>query len=1082
MKYKYLLTLLLGFLGISAFGQVEITVPSSGDTVVCNGEPLTLHAINNGYHSHTVSLSIDDGYSALEPIGFSFKFYGNTYTNMVISSNGYVTFNASDANGYSDWDIPPSGGIHTNVNCENSVLGIYSDIYIPAGGTVTYGTAGVAPNRKCVINFCNCHMFSCTSQYCTFQIILYETSNIAEVHIAHKTVCSSWNSGAGIEGVENASATAGTPAPGRNYPGTWSVSVADGRRFTPDSAYTAYTCDTIPYAPIPDSTMPIYWYSGSTYEGMGPSITVNPTVPTTYEAWALTCGDTSKAYVSVTIGTGPTIGGFAPVNPSVCGFCDGSITLTGVSPSSSDTINYDFNGVPQPYVVVAVGADSTATVTGLCAGTYTNFTVKQGYCTSSPAGPVVLTNPPIFITSVTNTIPSVCGACDATITLFGLYPGASDTINYDLGGVPQTPVVATVASDGSVTLTGLCAGTYSNITATMNVCTTPIAGPVDIVNPPFVITDTSSTNASCLDGDATITLYGLTPGQTITVNYNYNGTPQPPVVLTSTAAGTVTLTGLFHGVYDNITATLNTCIAGPVGSFNITQPPVVPINVVSTSNPTQCGKCDGEIVIDGLPPYAIDSIFYTFTPTGGSTTTSVGPALAAIASDSTITLYSLCEGDYSNIYLKIGVCPTATIPGPVTLVAPPIIAGYDTIIHRGCNGDTVYFQNTSTPPAILHYSWSFGDGFSDTAASPLHIYQQGLYTPTLTITNGYCSEVDTNITLDLRHPLHVAFTANPIVCQGVTESFTNTTTGSLPIAYQWSFGDGTADTNASTSHIYANVGTYSVTLIGTNFIPCSDTARETISVDSASIISLSLTDTAICTGNSIAFSGVYTSIGSTGITWNFGDGDSISNINPVTYAYSTFGHFTITLNTYYRACGMVSATHDISVYPVPLINLGPDTSLCPGSTPLELVDNINGSNPLATWLWSTGATTPSIMVSTPGTYAATVYIDGCSATDSVIVLNSCFVDIPNIFSPNHDGVNDYFYPQQFLAKGVLSFKMDIFNRWGEKVFEGTSSNGRGWDGKFNNIDQPNGVYIYVIDATLQDGQTEHRTGNVTLLR
>ena len=1081
MRSKYLFAILFCFLSSKMMAQVSITVPVSGDTVVCNGEPVTLHAVNNGYHSHAVSLSVDDDYSILEPIGFTFKFYGTNYTNMAISSNGFVSFNSSDASGYSDWSI--SGGIPGNVNCENAVLGAYSDIYIPAGGTVTYGVAGVAPYRKCVINFCNCHMFSCTTLLCSFQIILYETTNIAEVHMKHKDVCSGWNSGAGIEGVQNASATAATVAPGRNFPGTWSVTVPDGRRFTPDATFSTYTCDTIPFAPIPDSSAVIFWYADSpsiVYEGMGTSITVNPSVPTTYEAWAITCSDTSKAFATVTIGTGPSISGFTTTDPTVCGFCDGTITLHGIAPGLSDTVNYQFNGIPQPYVVATALSDSTITLTGQCAGVYSNFTVKQGYCISPVAGPVTLNNPPIAISGETSTPPSVCGACDGTITLQGLYPGASDTINYSYNGTPQPMVIATVAADGTVTLTGLCAGTYDNITATMNVCTSPAVGPVVINNPPFNISDTSSTNAHCAACDGTITLWGLTPGQTIIVNYNYNGAPQPPLTFTSTAGGTITLTNLCEGAYDNMTATLNTCVAGPVGTFNITQPPVVPISFVSSVNPSECGKCDGQIIITGIPPYTIDSVFYTFTPPGGAVT-SVGPVLVSADGSGNVALFNLCEGVYNNIYVKVGTCPTSTITSPVTLVAPLMTGAFDTIIHRGCSGDTVYFINESTPPANLHYTWNFGDGTSDTVASPTHIYQQGLYTASLTVTNGYCVDHVT-MTLDLQHPLQAAFTANSIVCQATPVTFNNTSTGTPPISYVWNFGDGTTDVTTSPTHTYNNVGAYSVTLIATNFIPCSDTAYETISVDSLSGISLTFSDSVMCTGNAVTFSGIYTSIGNTGDTWNFGNGDSISNINPVTFAYTGPGTYTVTLSAQYRACPTVSISHSISVFSAPIINLGPDTSICPGSDVITLAPTVSGATGPYTYLWNTGQTSPSIIAATPGTYEVTVYSGGCPATDSVVIANGCYMNLPNIFSPNGDGTNDYFYPRQFLTRGVSSFKMDIYNRWGQLVFEATNTDGRGWDGKLNGVDQPEGVYIYNIDATFIDGQREHHQGNLTLLR
>src|SRR5690606_6796167 len=94
----------------------------------------------------------------------------------------------------------------------------------------------------------------------------------------------------------------------------------------------------------------------------------------------------------------------------------------------------------------------------------------------------------------------------------------------------------------------------------------------------------------------------------------------------------------------------------------------------------------------------------------------------------------------------------------------------------------------------------------------------------------------------------------------------------------------------------------------------------------------------------------------------------------------------------------------------------------------------------------------------------------------------CYTDIPNAFTPNGDGENDYFYPRQLLSKGVAAFQMTVYNRWGQKIFETNSTNGRGWDGKFNGKDQATGVYIYQIKAVLNNGKIEEYTGNVTLMR
>ena len=79
-------------------------------------------------------------------------------------------------------------------------------------------------------------------------------------------------------------------------------------------------------------------------------------------------------------------------------------------------------------------------------------------------------------------------------------------------------------------------------------------------------------------------------------------------------------------------------------------------------------------------------------------------------------------------------------------------------------------------------------------------------------------------------------------------------------------------------------------------------------------------------------------------------------------------------------------------------------------------------------------------------------------------------------------MNDYFFPRQLLTSGLTSFNMNIYNRWGQLVFTSNSLDGRGWDGRFNGSEQPQGVFVYIIDVTFKDGQKEHHQGNVTLLR
>jgi gliding motility-associated-like protein len=107
---------------------------------------------------------------------------------------------------------------------------------------------------------------------------------------------------------------------------------------------------------------------------------------------------------------------------------------------------------------------------------------------------------------------------------------------------------------------------------------------------------------------------------------------------------------------------------------------------------------------------------------------------------------------------------------------------------------------------------------------------------------------------------------------------------------------------------------------------------------------------------------------------------------------------------------------------------------------------------------------------------------GCAGSDEVRVARGCYLDIPNAFSPNGDGINDYFFPRQSLSQGISSFRMEVRNRWGQVLFVTTDIRGRGWDGYFNGIAQPAGVYVYSLALHYTGQPEEVFHGNVTLIR
>jgi len=425
---------------------------------------------------------------------------------------------------------------------------------------------------------------------------------------------------------------------------------------------------------------------------------------------------------------------------------------------------------------------------------------------------------------------------------------------------------------------------------------------------------------------------------------------------------------------------------------------------------------------------------------------------------------------------------TATI---TAIVDSTVNANFRSTLKYGCKADTVDFTNTSLMATT--FRWNFGDSASAFVRDPRHIYAtQGIYSITLTAIGGACRDSVTQVDT-LIHPLKAVFSSDQdIICQGSTVAFTDASVnpqipGKTAPSFAWYFGDGGVAAGLSPTHKYTTSGVYKAFEVATNFVPCHDTAYKLISVDSMSDVKIHISDAVMCTGDAATYTGIYTDIGNTGVIWDFGNGDTVLNMNPVTFAYKAAGSYTVTSTALYRVCPTATTTKNIYVGQAPQVYLGPDTTICKGSSAFALRNILNtGSG--ATWKWSTGETGSNIQVVAPGTYYATVTLGGCSASDTVVVKNDCYINLPNVFTPNGDGVNDYFFPRQLLTSGLVSFSMNIYNRWGELLFTSTSLTGQGWDGKFNGVPQPEGVFIYVIDAAFKDGQKEHHQGNVTLLR
>ena len=281
------------------FCKTNSQVVAVGDTTLCDSQQgevgITLTATSFAVDLNDANIYVDDTYGGVIDMGFDFEFYGNTYNQVILSSNNYLSFNVANAGAYSNWAI--NQPVPNNFDAPlNSILCPWQDIYpgVNGNGTIQYATIGQAPNRVFIASFCGIPMFSCTDICYSSQIKLYETSNIIETHIAEKVLCTSWNGGVAIHALHNEDGTIAHVVTGldgvvRNFPNQWTCE-NDGWRFTPNGN-NDYIIENIEFSPAVAGTDIIWQDQNGNQIGTGGEIVVFPNETTTYTAGASLCGD-----------------------------------------------------------------------------------------------------------------------------------------------------------------------------------------------------------------------------------------------------------------------------------------------------------------------------------------------------------------------------------------------------------------------------------------------------------------------------------------------------------------------------------------------------------------------------------------------------------------------------------------------------------------------------------------------------------------------------------------------------------------------------------------------------------------------
>ncbi len=228
------------------------------------------------------------------------------------------------------------------------------------------------------------------------------------------------------------------------------------------------------------------------------------------------------------------------------------------------------------------------------------------------------------------------------------------------------------------------------------------------------------------------------------------------------------------------------------------------------------------------------------------------------------------------------------------------------------------------------------------------------------------------------------------------------------------------------------------------------------------------------------------STGATSWQWSFQNGTPPTSIsqNPSNICFDVSGTHEIKLISS-NAFGSDSIIKYVTVYQTQQVYLGNDTTIQLGQS-VNL--NATGLSSNGVYSWTppidlTCITCPNPTSTPEETITYTVITtdsNGCKSTDNIniIVLFDNVIFVPNIFSPNGDGINDILFVR---GKGVEKLNFFIYDRWGEKVFETTSLD-IGWDGSFRGKDMNKAVFVYYLEATFIDGQEVTQKGDITLVK
>ena len=650
------------------------------------------------------------------------------------------------------------------------------------------------------------------------------------------------------------------------------------------------------------------------------------------------------------------------------------------------------------------------------------------------------------------------------------YDGATTQYTVDCGITPPSytylwdnaPLLSSNTDpDPTATLTAFTTFTV-DVTDPNTGCV--ISSTVDVDVHPTPTADLSGNETVCEGDDADLTITFTGPGPyDITVNgpggpYNVTGISANPYTLTVQEDGTYTMGSVIGGG----------CAGTVSGTADVTV--IIPPTVDIEANATYC---EGDFISDLTvvssnggtvdwydnsalnPPILASGNTYTPTPTGSGTFTYYAAETEAVLG---------CQGPTDMVTISVNPVPAA-----------PAVTGQTVY----CFGDTG-IPNEATATLGGTITW-YDAPLPSPPANVLSTFTS--YVPTLNLgtTNVYvtetangCESAETVVSFTVKPtPVAPTVTGQTLYCEGDTPT---DLTATQDIGGQISW-ENTSNT------VLATGTTYTPTLINgetTYWVyeelnGCkSDSTEVMITVDPAPMVGIT-PQIAICYGDSVQVTATNNGYD---ITWETGQTGETVYLGPDMTSW-------ITVTATNPLCGFAEDSIYVIVNPLPDVVAGNDTLIGIGGE-VTLWATSPGT---VTYSWLPEVdecveTNCSVIYDVPD--QATVYVvfatdqNSCTSTDSVLVDINGYMDVfvPNIFSPNGDGHNDYL---EVLGPRLFNYQIEIYDRWGKRVFRSDEQKDF-WDGTLNGSPLAPQTFVYMLSGETVLGERIVQEGNISIIK